>query len=225
MAFFVGLMLFKDVYVFVHENKGIKELGYINFDTRLTNLFTVPENEPEKLLHLATIYKLLHGSPDFEADEENNIEQVDDTSIELVDDTSATITNATDDLDIETAVAAVAVAMYIRNRDGDRDRNRNRVSVRIEYIDNMDSQTTSATVGSDSQRLGSIFNRSDFKAYYNEIVKTLTLLDIIPEEEFENCDNNKKEYAKNNLYNFRFWLVNFVNENEISFDELFVDSQ
>lgn len=62
MAFFGGLLLFKQVFLF-EKNKKLEEVGYLNYDAMLTNLFTPPKGEPIRLLHLALIYRLIYGDP------------------------------------------------------------------------------------------------------------------------------------------------------------------
>lgn len=60
MAFFAGLLLFKDVFLF-ERNRKLRELGYLNYEAALTHLFRVPEGGKERLLQLAFLYKLLYG--------------------------------------------------------------------------------------------------------------------------------------------------------------------
>ena len=60
MAFFAGLILFKDVYLF-RKNNMIEEIGYLNYETALSSLFTIPKESRERVLCLAAVYKLLYG--------------------------------------------------------------------------------------------------------------------------------------------------------------------
>ena len=62
MAFFGGLLLFKDIYL-IESNRKLDELGYTNYEAALTNLFTPPDGRKYRLLHLAVVYCLLRGNP------------------------------------------------------------------------------------------------------------------------------------------------------------------
>ena len=57
MAFFSGLLLFKDVFLF-EQNKKLSAIGYLNYDSALTNFFHIPQGKLERKLHLAFIYYL-----------------------------------------------------------------------------------------------------------------------------------------------------------------------
>lgn len=63
VAFFSGLLLFKNIFLFV-ENEKIKEIGYLNYDAILTDFFTLPEKGTERVLRLALIYRILYGEFD-----------------------------------------------------------------------------------------------------------------------------------------------------------------
>ena len=73
-AFFAGLLLFKDIYLF-RKNEKIIEVGYLNYEAELTNFFTPPESGTERLLHLAFLYKLLYGVPEEKAEEPPALEE------------------------------------------------------------------------------------------------------------------------------------------------------
>ena len=73
-AFFAGLLLFKDIYLF-RKNEKIIEVGYLNYEAELTNFFTPPESGTERLLHLAFLYKLLYGVPEENAEEPSALEE------------------------------------------------------------------------------------------------------------------------------------------------------
>lgn len=60
LAFFSGLLLFKSIYLF-GKNAGILQMGYLNYEIALSYLFAVPKDFHSRVLHLAFIYKVLHG--------------------------------------------------------------------------------------------------------------------------------------------------------------------
>ena len=72
MAFFMGLLLFKDVFLFGH-NEELENLGYLNYETALTNLFRVPSGGKERKLHLALIYRLLYGDNTTQYSDKNQV--------------------------------------------------------------------------------------------------------------------------------------------------------
>lgn len=61
LAFFSGLLIFKDVYLF-EQNSRIRQIGYLQYETELTQLFTFSKESPERILYLAFIYDLLYGN-------------------------------------------------------------------------------------------------------------------------------------------------------------------
>lgn len=63
MAFFGGLLLFKDIFLF-EKNHRLEEIGYINYEALLISMFIPPRGKPIHRLHLALIYRLLYGDPD-----------------------------------------------------------------------------------------------------------------------------------------------------------------
>ena len=65
MAFFSGLLLFKNIFLF-SQNAMLDRVGYLNYEAILTDLFAIDEDAQEphhKLLQIALIYALLYGNP------------------------------------------------------------------------------------------------------------------------------------------------------------------
>lgn len=60
MPLFCGRLLFKNIYLF-EPNGSIQTIGYLNYEALLIDLFALPEEDNERLLHLAFLYVIVHG--------------------------------------------------------------------------------------------------------------------------------------------------------------------
>lgn len=202
LAFFSGLFLFKEVYLFEFSGK-INRIGCLNLDMTLANLFSVPEG-PERMLHLAFLYTLLYGNPRKEAQlpTEPGADAASDGDIEIpagpdADAASDEGTQPSAGRDIDAASAGEMESPAGSDADA-------------ASVGEMEFPTGSDTDAAPELEvpLDRIVRSENYRVFCRQMCSVLQSLDLRLDEDGANVD----------LQN---WLRGFVIQNEIRFDELF----
>lgn len=223
MAFFAGLLLFKDIYLF-SKNSMITDIGYLNYETALNSLFAIPKGSRERVLFLTAVYKLLYGDATEDGappvNSGDNVQENDscetpeaDASKDPEEDigtVGGTGTTEEDNCTAEKNSEHPGEGSGITEESG-RFPEEEAGGEKAPQDPADDSKETDSLVVPE-KRLHEILLSEDFKKFYRKVEATLKALGISEDE-------------ANNYHMFLLWLRNYIERNNLDFNDVFYDDK